>query len=198
MSSLPVLVLNSGSSSIKFAMYEAGDDQRTKIFEGAVDGIGTDNGKFWIKDAGGQEDRRPDAAAAKPLCCIFACRRRTELRPVPCSEGDWASNCMRWPEDTRQSAHHAKTDRRDRKLRSARASAYADRRLHHARSASSSFPAFRISRCSIPISIAPCQRLLRACPSPMSTWIWECVAMAITAFRMSRSSINCSRTFLRS
>jgi acetate kinase len=51
MSSLPVLVLNSGSSSIKFAMYEAGDDQRTKIFEGAVDGIGTDNGKFWIKDA---------------------------------------------------------------------------------------------------------------------------------------------------
>ena len=51
MPSLPVLVLNSGSSSIKFAMYEAGDDQRTKIFEGAVDGIGTDNGKFWIKDA---------------------------------------------------------------------------------------------------------------------------------------------------
>ena len=51
MSCLPVLVLNSGSSSIKFAMYEAADGQRTKIFEGAVDGIGTDNGKFWIKDA---------------------------------------------------------------------------------------------------------------------------------------------------
>ena len=55
MSSLPVLVLNSGSSSIKFAMYEAGNDQRTKIFEGAVDGIGTDNGKFWIKDAAGKK-----------------------------------------------------------------------------------------------------------------------------------------------
>src|SRR5579863_6072722 len=52
MSSLPVLVLNSGSSSIKFAMYDAGNGQRTKIFEAAVDGIGTDNGKFWIKDAG--------------------------------------------------------------------------------------------------------------------------------------------------
>src|SRR3984957_4589738 len=51
MSSLPILVLNSGSSSIKFAIYEAGYGQRTKIFEGAVDGIGTDNGKFWIKDA---------------------------------------------------------------------------------------------------------------------------------------------------
>ena len=55
MSSLPVLVLNSGSSSIKFAMYEAGDGQRTKLFEAAVDGIGTDNGKFWIKDAEGRK-----------------------------------------------------------------------------------------------------------------------------------------------
>jgi acetate kinase len=48
---LPVLVLNSGSSSIKFSVYEAGDGQRTKLHEGAVDGIGTDQGKFWIKDA---------------------------------------------------------------------------------------------------------------------------------------------------
>jgi len=55
MSSLPVLVLNSGSSSIKFAMYEAGDGQRKRIFEGAVDGIGTDLGKFWIKDAEGKK-----------------------------------------------------------------------------------------------------------------------------------------------
>ncbi|MGA3049957.1 MAG: acetate/propionate family kinase [Terracidiphilus sp.] len=53
MSSLPVLVLNSGSSSIKFSVYEAGDGQRTKLHEGAVDGIGTDLGKFWIKDAAG-------------------------------------------------------------------------------------------------------------------------------------------------
>lgn len=52
MSSLPVLVLNSGSSSIKFSAYEAGDGERKKLFEGAVDGIGTDNGKFWIKDDG--------------------------------------------------------------------------------------------------------------------------------------------------
>ncbi len=51
MSSLPVLVLNSGSSSIKFSAYEAGDGNRTRLFEGAVNGIGTDLGKFWIKDA---------------------------------------------------------------------------------------------------------------------------------------------------
>ncbi|HZL69975.1 MAG TPA: acetate/propionate family kinase [Candidatus Limnocylindrales bacterium] len=53
MSSLPVLVLNSGSSSIKFSIYEAGNGERRKLYEGAVDGIGTEQGKFWIKDAGG-------------------------------------------------------------------------------------------------------------------------------------------------
>jgi acetate kinase len=55
MSSLPVLVLNSGSSSIKFSVYEAGNGERRKLHEGAVDGIGTDLGKFWIKDAGGNK-----------------------------------------------------------------------------------------------------------------------------------------------
>ncbi len=66
MPSLPVLVLNSGSSSIKFSVYEAGtsrvaggsrtsgDGARTKILEGAVDGIGTDLGQFWMKDAEGR------------------------------------------------------------------------------------------------------------------------------------------------
>jgi acetate kinase len=55
MASLPVLVLNSGSSSIKFSVYEAGNGQRSKLHEGAVDGIGTDLGKFWIKDAAGKK-----------------------------------------------------------------------------------------------------------------------------------------------
>jgi acetate kinase len=55
MPSLPVLVLNSGSSSIKFSVYEAGDGQRTRLIEGAVDGIGTDLGKFWIKNAAGKK-----------------------------------------------------------------------------------------------------------------------------------------------
>lgn len=55
MSSLPVLVLNSGSSSIKFSVYEAANDERRRLIEGAVDGIGTDLGKFWIKDADGKK-----------------------------------------------------------------------------------------------------------------------------------------------
>jgi acetate kinase len=61
MPSQPVLVLNSGSSSIKFSVYESGNGQRRKLHEGAVDGIGTDLGKFWIKDAGGNKivDQNP-------------------------------------------------------------------------------------------------------------------------------------------
>src|SRR5271154_2007011 len=55
MPSLPVLVLNSGSSSIKFSFYEAGGGERRKLHEGAVDGIGTDLGSFWIKDAAGSK-----------------------------------------------------------------------------------------------------------------------------------------------
>jgi acetate kinase len=55
MPSFPVLVLNSGSSSIKFSIYETGDGRRERLHEGAVDGIGTDQGKFWIKDAGGKK-----------------------------------------------------------------------------------------------------------------------------------------------
>ena len=51
MASLLVLVLNSGSSSIKFSVYEAGDGEPQKLHEGSVDGIGTDQCKFWIKDA---------------------------------------------------------------------------------------------------------------------------------------------------
>ena len=61
MTSLPVLVLNSGSSSIKFSISEAGNSERRRLYEGAVDGIGTDLGKFWIKDAKGKKlvDKTP-------------------------------------------------------------------------------------------------------------------------------------------
>jgi acetate kinase len=55
MAALSILVLNSGSSSIKFSVYEAGKGKPQKLHEGAVDGIGTDQGEFWIKDAKGKK-----------------------------------------------------------------------------------------------------------------------------------------------
>jgi acetate kinase len=60
MANLPILVLNSGSSSIKFSVYEAGEDQRKKLLEGDVDGIGSQAGKnlgkFSIKSYLDDED----------------------------------------------------------------------------------------------------------------------------------------------
>ena len=71
MSSFPVLVLNSGSSSIKFAIYETADGQRTRLYDGAVDGIGTDNGKFWIKD--GEGKKLVDQTPALPNRAVAFC-----------------------------------------------------------------------------------------------------------------------------
>jgi acetate kinase len=64
MPSLPILVLNSGSSSIKFSIYDASEDKRKPLIEGAVEGIGTDQGKFWIKDAA--DKKLVDQAPALP------------------------------------------------------------------------------------------------------------------------------------
>lgn len=62
MQQIPVLVLNSGSSSIKFSLYMASESERIRLFEGAVDGIGTELGKFWIKDAAGKKLRDEEPA----------------------------------------------------------------------------------------------------------------------------------------
>ena len=85
MSPLPVLVLNSGSSSIKFAMYEAGGEQRSKIFEGAVDGIGTDQGKFWIKDGGDKKlvDQTPAIPDRSVAFSMVADALNTGQFPAP-------------------------------------------------------------------------------------------------------------------
>ena len=89
MSSLPVLVLNSGSSSIKFSMYEAGDGQRLKLHEGAVDGIGTDLGQFWIKDADGKKlvDQTPSVPSRSEAFKLVADALRSGDFPAPAAIG---------------------------------------------------------------------------------------------------------------
>jgi acetate kinase len=82
MPSLPVLVLNSGSSSIKFSVYEAGNGGRNKLFEGAVDGIGTDLGEFWIKDAAGK--KLIDQTCALPALAVAFALVAQALRSGEC------------------------------------------------------------------------------------------------------------------
>ncbi len=89
MSSLPVLVLNSGSSSIKFSVYEAGDGRRSKLFEGAVDGIGTDLGTFWIKDAAGKKivDQSPALPTRAVAFALVADALHSANFPAPAAIG---------------------------------------------------------------------------------------------------------------
>lgn len=47
-----VLVLNAGSSSVKFALFSA-DDRQARHLSGAIDGIGRDQGRFHAVDAKG-------------------------------------------------------------------------------------------------------------------------------------------------
>jgi acetate kinase len=89
MSSLPVLVLNSGSSSIKFSVYEAGNGERQRLIEGAVDGIGTDLGKFWIKDADGKKlvDQTPPVPTRAVAFKLVADALHSGKFPAPAAIG---------------------------------------------------------------------------------------------------------------
>ncbi len=89
MSSFPVLVLNSGSSSIKFSVYEAGNGERRKLHEGAVDGIGTDLGSFWIKDASGKKllDQTPALPTRAVAFALVADALHSADFPAPVAIG---------------------------------------------------------------------------------------------------------------
>ena len=89
MSSFPVLVLNSGSSSIKFGIYETAGNQRNKLLEGAVDGIGTDLGKFWIKDADDKKlvDQTPGLPTLAVAFGLVSAALRSGKFPAPAAIG---------------------------------------------------------------------------------------------------------------
>jgi acetate kinase len=89
MPSLPVLVLNSGSSSIKFSLYETGNAQRTRLFDGAVDGIGTDLGQFWMKDASGNKlvDESPALPNRSVAFKLVTDALHSGKFPKPCAIG---------------------------------------------------------------------------------------------------------------
>ncbi|MCU1222830.1 MAG: acetate kinase [Edaphobacter sp.] len=50
-----ILVINSGSSSIKFSVFEAGEGEPASLFEGEVRGIGGGRPEFEFRDAAGRD-----------------------------------------------------------------------------------------------------------------------------------------------
>jgi len=73
-----ILCLNGGSSSLKFAVYRFNDDAEQKIFSGAVEAIGEDSGKAWLRsgDKALQEEsgKYPDHTTA--IETMFAALRK--------------------------------------------------------------------------------------------------------------------------
>ena len=70
-------------------MYEAGNGERRKLFEGAVDGIGTDLGKFWIKDADGKKlvDQTPALPSRSVAFKLVADALQSGEFPAPAAIG---------------------------------------------------------------------------------------------------------------
>jgi len=89
MSELPILVLNSGSSSIKFSTYRATAEQRSPLFDGAVDGIGTANGSFHVKSADGKKvvDEKPQVPNREAAFKLIAEALQKPPFPKPAAIG---------------------------------------------------------------------------------------------------------------
>jgi len=45
----PILCLNSGSSSLKFALYQLGEEEEVRLAEGEVERIGLQGGHSWVR-----------------------------------------------------------------------------------------------------------------------------------------------------
>src|SRR5262249_25162873 len=57
----PILVINSGSSSLKFGLYIERDGEEHSILDGLADGIGRSAGRLEVKDAQGRSLRAETA-----------------------------------------------------------------------------------------------------------------------------------------
>ncbi len=60
----PILVINTGSSSLKFGLYTDADGDERLLFGGLADGIGQTSGKISVKDADGHELRSENLSCA--------------------------------------------------------------------------------------------------------------------------------------
>ena len=75
----PILVLNSGSSSLKFGIYyrgSGGDGDEEPLLTGSAEGIGQNNGTFQIRFSDGNPARRAERRPRIANRCPFRSRSR--------------------------------------------------------------------------------------------------------------------------
>ena len=78
-----ILVINSGSSSLKFGLYVQRDDEEQAVLDGLADGIGRDSGKLELKDAHGKTLRSESVRfASEDEALSQAARWLAELSPL--------------------------------------------------------------------------------------------------------------------
>jgi acetate kinase len=84
--SRPILALNSGSSSLKFGIYQPGPTDEQPLWTGAADGIGRDNGSLHIRSSDGkpllQRDCVHESQADALKTLAEAIREHSESTPV--------------------------------------------------------------------------------------------------------------------
>ena len=79
-----ILSLNGGSSSLKLGLYELGTTE-TRLAAGAVEGIGTERGRCWMRDAAGRslDDAPGDFADSRvAVHAVFAVMETLRLPPL--------------------------------------------------------------------------------------------------------------------
>src|SRR5271170_5098230 len=86
---LPSLVINSGSSSIKFSIFHATAEKKNVLFDGAVDGIGSANGSFHVKAANGAKivDEKPQIPSRAEAFKLIAEALQKPPFPKPAAVG---------------------------------------------------------------------------------------------------------------
>src|ERR1700741_2051555 len=86
MADQPILVINSGASSLKFGLYVQRDGDEQAVLDGLADGIGRDSGKLEMKDAHGHSLRSESVRfASEDEALSLAARwlaELSQLKPV--------------------------------------------------------------------------------------------------------------------
>src|SRR5580700_9938468 len=70
----PILVINSGSSSLKFGLYVQRNGEEQAVLDGLADGIGRGSGKLELKDAQGALRSEPMRFASEDEALDHASR----------------------------------------------------------------------------------------------------------------------------
>src|SRR5580704_5619502 len=83
MAETTILALNSGSSSLKFGIFSGGREEVRPLCSGAVEGIGSNSGSFWIRSANGETLKKESHTMAGQQEAIHAMAQALETLPFP-------------------------------------------------------------------------------------------------------------------